>query len=530
MTFFRPVLTCAVAAAIAWPGGARAAPLCVQVPVPGPTTNDLAAIQTAIASALAPGGAHAVCFGAGTYNIAPGAGNASFNLGNVGGSAAKDLLLIGTGSATVLKMNGNGAGQSWALFSINNGAARIAFRDLVLDGALATNTPSARLIQLGTSDGTVVSEISIDGVTLRAARNEAIQIGGAATLTTRLIAIRSSAFQSNLGAALDIRGGVERVQVTASTFTDNGGEDVRTRGTPVDTLAVTNSFFVRSSATAGSISLQGGTATAPNTHALVANNSFVNGSFDLQHYDDVRLANNVLIGSAAAGTRAEVALNGRAVGTILDGNVVVRTATGVASVVSAGPVSTAAPTRTLVRGNTFVQPAAATVVQLLGTSDVVVAANQLVFASSSTATFAGLQIRAVTVATDRLMITDNAVQGNAGTGSLAAAIQLSNSTGFTITHATVTGNVGRGAVHGVQFDNTFANAVVVADNLFDTTDDVTGGFSAIVAGGNRGDPIQLIGTGAPTLAAPSGSIYQRRDAAGTNQTLYVRQGTTWVAK
>jgi hypothetical protein len=519
-----------VCVAAIWPAAARAAPLCVQVPAP--STNDRVAIQTAITSALAAGGPHAVCFAAGTYSIAPGSGNASFNLGNVGGAPAKDLLLIGTGSATVLQMNGNGAGQSWALFSLNNGAARIAFRDLVLDGALATNTPAGRLIQLGSNDGTVVSEISLDGVTLRASRNEAIQIAGAATPTTRLISIRSSAFQANLGAALDIRGGAEQIQVTATTFTSNAGEDVRTRGTPVDSIAVTNSCFVRTStATAGSISLQGGTAAAPNKHATVANNSFVNGSFDLQHFDEVELANNVLIGSADAGARAEVTLTGRAAATILDGNVVVRTAAGAAPVLAAISNAGVGPTRTVVRGNLLVQGAASTIAQLLSVTDLVFSANQLVFGNASTATASGLQVRSVTVAADRLTIANNVFAGNAGGGTLAAAVQLASSTGFTITHATVTGNVGRGAVHGVLFANTFTNAVVVADNLFDTTDDVSGGFQAIVAGGNRGDPVQLVGTGDPTaLAAPSGSTYQRRDNPGSNPTLYVRQGSTWVAK
>src|SRR6185436_4592171 len=178
---------------------------------------------SAIAQALAAGGPHAVCFRAGTYDVSPAAGNASFNLGNVNGAPATNLMLIGAGSATVLRMNGNAGTQSWNLFLISNGAARVAFRDLVLDGSLAT-TPAGHLIQIGAGDGTPVSEVTIDGVTLRASRNEAIQIAGGSSIAAHSIAIRASMFQSNLGAAIDIRGGSDQIQVATTMFTGNAGE------------------------------------------------------------------------------------------------------------------------------------------------------------------------------------------------------------------------------------------------------------------------------------------------------------------
>jgi hypothetical protein len=530
----------ALAALAAGPTRARAttAAMCVDVASTGASpddgVDDRVAIQAAVAQALAAGGPHAVCFHAGTYDVTPAPGNASFNLGSVGGSPATDLALLGAGSATVLRMNGNGGGQSWFLFLIDNGAARIAFRDLVLDGSLATNTPSARLIQIGTNGATQVSEISLDGVTLRGSRNEAIQIAGGATPTTHSVAIRSSVFQGNLGAAIDVRGGADQIQVAATMFVGDGGEDVRTRGTPVDGLAIVNSVFVRDPAAAtAAISLQGGTPTAPNTRATIAGNLLLNGSFDLVHHDRVTLANNLIIGSPQAGARPEISLRGRADSTIVDANAVVRTATTAANVVSADNSSGVAPTRTVVRGNLFAQAAPANIVQLLAVADVVFSANQLVFTSPSAATFSGVQFRALVAPTDRFVITDNLVAGDAGGGTLAAAIRLSDSTGFTIAHAVVTGNVARGCVRGVAFDNTFTAPITVADNLFDASAvDVAGGFSAIVTGGNRGEPVQLVGIGDPTaasVAAPNGSIYQRRDG-GAHTTLYVRQAGAWVAK
>lgn len=518
---------------------ATAAAMCVDVAttgaIPGDGVDDRVAIQAAIAQALAAGGPHAVCFHAGTYDVAPGpTANASFNLGNVGGSPAADLALLGAGSATVLRMNGNSGGQSWFLFSINNGAARIAFRDLVLDGSLATNTPSARLIQIGTSDATQISEISLDGVTLQSSRNEAIQIAGGTTPTTHAIAIRSSVFQANLGAAIDVRGGVDQIQVAATMFLTNAAEDVRTRGTPVDGLSVTNSMFLRDPATtASTISLQGGTPTAPNTRATIAGNLLLNGSFDLVHHDNVTLANNLIIGSPQAGARPEISLRGRADSTIVDANTVVRTAATAANVVSADNSAGVAPTRTMLRGNLFAQAAPANIVQLLAVADVVFSANQLMFTSASTATFSGVQFRALVAPTDRFVVTDNLVVGDGGAGTLAAAVRLSDSTGFTIAHAVITGNSARGCVRGVAFDNTFTGPVTVADNLFDASaGEVIGGFPAIVTGGNRGEPVQLVGTGDPTatsIAAPNGSIYQRRDG-GAHTTLYVRQAGAWVAK
>lgn len=57
------------------------------------------------------------------------------------------------------------------------------------------------------------------------------------------------------------------------------------------------------------------------------------------------------------------------------------------------------------------------------------------------------------------------------------------------------------------------------------------GFSTTLSfvPGSQNSDIKITGTGAPTMSAPAGAIYMRNDG-GAGNTLYIREGSAWVAK
>ena len=108
-------------------------------------------------------------------------------------------------------------------------------------------------------------------------------------------------------------------------------------------------------------------------------------------------------------------------------------------------------------------------------------------------------------------------------GSQQLAVDLYGSviTGGTVTASGVTSN------NGITMQ--------VGGNLTTSTSTLTAGGDAskgkiIMYSGSTGGVEITAGTGAPTISAPKGSLYLRKDGTGTNDRIYVNTdgGTTWT--
>lgn len=518
----------ALAALVARHAGATHIPMCTDVGLPGSggSSDDTSQIRGAITAALGSAGSagtHAVCFQGGTYAIQTDTGGASFDLGHLGfgSSAAVDLSLSGAGPGTTLLLEGSNAG-TWYMFLIDHGAAHIHFRDMTLDGSAATATDN-QLIHIGANDGLTTDEITLENVAIRNSHNEGMGASGSASsITTTHIAISDGMITGNASQGLDIAAGVENVQVSGTTFAANGSEDIRAHGYPIDGLVLAGNVFVRGGATTtASVSAHGGGSATAESRMVITRNAILNGRIDLLHVFDVAIDDNAIVGGASQAT-AEILLTGSIDNVMIDDNQIIRSnASSAQNVLFATNGGGESPSDLVVRGNVFVQPSANHIVELQSTSNASVSGNQLVFTSTSTNTFGGIFVRALSSGNDEVVVSHNTIDGSAGSGSLANAIWLANggATAY-ITHAVVSGNTAYGCVNGDKFENLWSAspAPVSADNHFACTNADTASTSTpLIVAGNASStqPVHYVSTGVPSVAAPSGSLWTRRDPVGS---------------
>jgi len=71
----------------------------------------------------------------------------------------------------------------------------------------------------------------------------------------------------------------------------------------------------------------------------------------------------------------------------------------------------------------------------------------------------------------------------------------------------------------------------LSDYLPGFSTDVTAGGVLVITLGAGASPALCVGSGAPTLTAPKGSLYLRTDGSSTSTRAYINTdaGTTWTA-
>jgi hypothetical protein len=270
---------------------------------------------------------------------------------------------------------------------------------------------------------------------------------------------------------------------------------------------------------------------------VIAGNQLLSGRLHLRNVENVVVTNNIVIGGAQASPVVDVAIESKGDFVTFADNLVIRTSTTGAAVLSVSHASGVAPRRVTIHGNVLEQITPNAVAIVASVPDVAVTANYLGTTSSS-GTYS-IQFLPTIAAIDRVLVADNVVSG-----TLISGFRFSPNTNFGIGRISVSGNVVTGAASGVGFDgatNGFPTIPIVVNNSF-TGSDFAGFPSAslpvIAVGGNLGTsasgalvgPAILTGTGAPTTSAAVGSLYQRRDSVA-GPMLYVREtSTSWVGK
>lgn len=96
------------------------------------------------------------------------------------------------------------------------------------------------------------------------------------------------------------------------------------------------------------------------------------------------------------------------------------------------------------------------------------------------------------------------------------------------------GNTMTGVTNGVALlhgRGSFSTLPMISSNVLNTSSTavVLDNVAAYLTSSNRGGPAEYVGSVAPTLAAPDGSIYVNQNG-GVGTTLYLRAGGSWIAK
>jgi hypothetical protein len=506
-------------------------------------SDDTAAIRAAIATAMTSTGKHVVCLGGGTFTIAATGrvGTASLDLGGLA-----DLAIVGAGPGTVLRMTGDPGGTGWWLFKLSNGATRIVLRDLVLDGSGITGTVSAntKLMQIGTGDALGVSDVTVDHVTLRGSPKDAVEILGSSSATNvSQIAIRSSRISGNALRGIDILQGTKTIQISSSFFDGNSGEDIKafysgtlTIPTPVDGLSLVGNTIFRTTSNAVGVYLYGND-TATHKHVVIGGNVLAGCRVFVKNVDQLTIANNLIYGGTQATADPELYVVRLADLISITGNLLVRGSVSTAGVLVMTHVSGATPRSpgpAIVAGNVFLQPTPTTVVDLSSVKTLMFDANYLGYTGTTANPGYGLALHATINAIDGVVIANNQISTEAGTGIAGGiAFQPTNPIGgIAITHNNI-----ENATVGVTFlpGAGYSTIPMVVDNQFTGTDisGLSTALAVVAIGGNVGSttsgPVQLTGVGAPTVAAPVGSIYLRRDA-GSNALYVCEAANTWRPK
>lgn len=501
-------------------------------------TDATASIQAAIAEVVALGGG-VVWVPRGTFAIATG-----ITVANTG------VQIVGSGPGSVLKWTQNAATAASAMVTVSGGALATRFANLRFDGSGLTNPAASRANHLMLLTGNVVdtrvTECWFGG--LPAASGDGIHvIGTAGNLVDRLWII-DNVFDGCSRFGVGIEQGAKTTWVLDNYFTNNETDIavVATANLNSQGINISNNEIIHTGTERRALRLEGD-ATGLLSHTIVSNNIVLGGYVTLTGARYISLYGNPIFSGTFASTDAVFRVFGNVTDCTFTANIIDRSGGSVGECIRVETSGGASPSRFRIGNNILIQEvASAPIITVVDAVRWSMGGNVCRWTNAGASTIFGLDVQAVTVAMDDVLIGPGN-QFTAAAGTALAGIRLL-ANGANVLGVSVVSNLVNSATNGVQFEvggggGNFTNNCIMygGNNLNAVTSDFAAVGTTVIprvgfnAGSGGGVGTQLFtGTGTPegVVTARIGSMYLRRDGGPGTAVYYKEQGLAalgWVA-
>lgn len=507
-------------------------------------TDDRAAIAAAITACTAAGGG-CVYFPRGTYLCGKdGANPYSFDL-----NGTSDITFMGQGSNTILRQSGNAALGAFSLFRVRGAANRLRFQQLSFDGAGVTNpATSDHLLEIGTGTGSPneiqIYQCKFQGMVAGAGDGVHV-LGAAGNLVTRLWVL-DCVFDGCARFGVGVEQGAQNLWICENFMTNCQTEIgfVSTANVATTMVTIVGNEIIHTHVTEHRAVRLEGDNTGRIGQAVFSDNVILTGFVECINVFDTASVGNVITSGAYATANAVYRIVRSCDHFTCSNNLVARstgaTAGPIFSVEASGGVS---PSIIRVGNNVlFNEVTAGTMFALLDATRVSFGENIFRSSNAGATSVDAIQVQAVGVAVDAILIQGNQISATAGTFRSAIRLLVN---GANILNVNMANNDADQIDTGVRYEDAgggaFLGILMDAGNLWNaTTSDYTEvGTTVFPHIGLNATPNTIgvtyrTGNGTPegTVASRIGSLFSRRNGGQDTAFYYKETGsstTGWIA-
>ncbi len=412
-------------------------------------TDDRAAIQAAIDSAIKFTPQGGILFPAGTYRVSrvtvPGSGGCSLDLNGV-----RDFMVMGEGPKSVVKLiNTTTSTSDWHVFLLRNNCRRVVFKDLVIDGNRTGLTrPNQQSHGIEVEPGT--EDLAVDRCILRECFGDGMRLlGKGQGPHVKRLRIENCLFQTNKRSGLVIQRAVEQIIIANCIFDTTLSDqsiDFEPSGSDGPTDLIIHGCIINHTNKSIAVTLSGISGPNPLVRCKFNDNIVLGGPIFSTDVNQLTIQNNIIrVTDLGVGSRNPIQVQRGGDSVIITGNLLVNEEKTTKAVIKLGQVNQRPVTRSLVANNLCLTRSGNGIECFSG--DVAIQGNMIVATDSCTD---GIFLRSETASINNISVRDNDITVK-GKGKWKSGITLSASAPHNIGHFSVTGNSIRSAAKGIIF-------------------------------------------------------------------------------
>jgi hypothetical protein len=507
-------------------------------------TDDRPAIAACIAACVAAGGG-LVYFPRGTYLCSKdGANPYSFDL-----NAVTNITFRGQGSSSLLRQSGNAASGAFSLIRIRGNCSRIKFEQIGFDGAGVTNpATSDHLLEIGTGVG-APNEIQVlqckFGGMVTGAGDGVHMLGATGNLTTRVQVI-DCVFDGCARFGVGMEQGLQNIWVCENFMTNCQTEiaHVSTANAITSMVTVIGNEIIHTHVTEHRAVRLEGDNTGRIGQAVFSDNVIITGFVEVINTYDMASVGNVITSGAYATANSVYRIVRSCDHVTVSNNLLVRSSGATAGpIFSVEPSGGSAPSIIRIGNNVaFNEVTGGTLFTTLDASRISFGDNLFRSANAGATTADAIQVQAVGIAVDAILIQGNQISATSGLFRSAVRLLVN---GQNIVNVNMANNMADQIDAGVRYEDAgggaFAGILQDAGNAWNaTTADYTEVGTAVFphiglnATPNTIGVTYRTGNGTPegSVASRVGSLFSRRNGGQDTAWYYKETGTGatgWIA-